>query len=146
MKIRGILVVVGIVLTGVAVALGVIRVLGDSTKAPSSVQGVEMMVEPQSVTNEGLVFVIENKTNFNVEYGEEYWLEKRNVLGWNKVQMSDSVFWNAVLYVVTENSIRNCNLSWKHTYGNLLPGDYRLIKPITVDGTEYNIASEFKIP
>ena len=102
--------------------------------------GVELSVDPESVSPTGLTFTITNSKAGMIEYSPRFHIEKKGLFGWRKLaELPLSV--PAVEYIVTANSSRNIDFDWTQRYGRLYRGTYRVV----VQVKNMYLAAEFTI-
>ncbi len=111
---------------------------------------INMYVKKSS--SSGIVLVIKNNTEYNIEYGEEYYLEKYENNEWVKVPYKNDNFgFNAIAYSASTEE-REFKLNWEFMYGKLSKGQYRIVKyfifeketPIESED-KYMLSTEFSI-
>ena len=116
---------------------------------------VNMYVKEGSLTKESLTVVIEENNDYDISYGEPFWLEKYNyqTSSYEKLDMKgDNCAFNLPAYGVTPDKPLELVQDWSCMYGTLDKGLYKIIKtanfdsdrPITEDETFY-ISTEFII-
>ena len=107
---------------------------------------IDMYVKDNSITDSGLTLVIKNNTEYSIEYGEEYYLEKYENNEWVKVPYKNDNFgFNAIGYNAT-NEEREFKLNWEFMYGKLSKGQYRIVKSFNFEkDNKYQLSTEFSI-
>ncbi len=97
----------------------------------SDITSVNMEVEEGSVNPLGLTLVFENISNEQIIFGEEYILEKKAGKSWYEVPaLIDNYGFSETGYDLPFHQSRKLELDWKWLYGDLEPGDYRIIKDV----------------
>lgn len=115
--------------------------------AVTAVEGVTLSPEAGTVTTEGMTYTLVNKTAGDIEFGDEYSIEKKGLFGWRKVIPNSLVqSWNAIAYIVHPDDKGTFDVTWIDLYGPLSSGTYRLVKGVTVNNQDCCIAGEFTIP
>ena len=110
---------------------------------------VNMYVKEGSQTSTGLTLIIENLTDFEVSYGEAFYIEQYNYKNnqWEKLKIiNDNAAFIAIGYNVTKDNPRELKQTWNYMYGKLGKGTYRIVKdfsfnsdrPISEDKIYYN--------
>ena len=110
---------------------------------------VNMYVKEGSQTSTGLTLIIENLTDFEVSYGEAFYIEQYNYKNnqWEKLKIiNDNAAFIAIGYNVTKDNPRELKQTWDYMYGKLGKGTYRIVKdfsfnsdrPISEDKVYYN--------
>lgn len=92
---------------------------------------VNMYVKEGSQTNTGLTLIIENLTDFEVSYGEAFYIEKYNYKNnqWEKLTyINNNIAFNMIGYNVIKGSPRELKQGWEFMYGKLDKGTYRIVK------------------
>lgn len=116
---------------------------------------VNMYVKENSLTKTSATIIVEELIDYNISYGEPFWIEKMNYQTnkWEKLEnkCSNCAF-NLPAYRVTPDKPLVLKHDWQSFYGELSKGDYRLVKeaffesdiPIDEDDIYY-IWTEFYI-
>lgn len=117
---------------------------------------VNIYVKDGTLTKTGATFVIETNTDYNISYGEEFWLEKYDSKTHNfevlKGSTGNTCAFNMIAYNLVKNTPREIKQDFSCEYGELTKGLYRLVKhvsfnsdrPIDEDSIFY-IWAEFSI-
>lgn len=116
--------------------------IGEISKVEVSDNGVDLLVESDSITRTCATLVMENNSQNDVLYGEPYEIEIKIDDNWHKI----NVVINFVesLYLLKVNKSNGFNLEWNHTYGELPSGTYRIIKEFQIDNvTDDEITETF---
>ena len=82
-------------------------------------------------------------------YGSPYWIEEKNKDQWI-LKTSKSDMFTTEGYMLSKNSVNEKELNWAYRYGELTPGNYRVIKHfsyLTSSGIEedFSVSVEFTI-
>ncbi|AYC28993.1 immunoglobulin-like domain-containing protein [Paenisporosarcina cavernae] len=118
----------------------------------NDVEGVTMEVKKDSISATGVTIVFENTTDEEYTYGEDYWLEKKVNDKWTQLPILVEGNWgfNAIGYQLDPHDKKEWKISWNDFYGEMEPGDYRMVKSIllTFEAGGYDksyLAAEFTI-
>ena len=73
--------------------------------------------------------IVNNSVN-DVAFGDYYSIEKLNGGMWKKLNYitSETPDWNDMTYVIETGSRADFNFYWADMYGELEPGEYRMVK------------------
>jgi len=95
-------------------------------------------LEAKDVTPTGLTLVCiqsGGKLKGDLETGDWYILEKKELFGWKKVKYAyyeeDEIESNAVAEIIPSNTSTDWKIEWGWLYGELSPGTYRIGKEFT---------------
>lgn len=94
-------------------------------------EGVDMKVT--SNTNQSLILEIYHNTDCQVEYGEDYSLEKwdEEYKNWMPVHIiNDNVAFPSIAYIAEKDKVTEWSVNWKNIYGKLEKGKYRIVKVV----------------
>ena len=108
--------------------------------------GFVISVDEASVSPTGLTVVITNDTDQDYSYGAWYRVEKKKHDNW--VQVNPITYWgqNDWLDGVGANSTKSIVYEWEWYYGELKPGEYRIVLELQPGESEYRYyAAEFVI-
>ncbi|NLJ90619.1 MAG: hypothetical protein GX323_06935 [Clostridiales bacterium] len=112
---------------------------------------IKMEVEEGSASPLGLKLTLKNLSKKEIAFNEEYTLEKKLGDSWYKVPFQvDDHRCGGIGYELPFLQSRKLDLNWKDIYGELEPGNYRIIKDFNDSRRQssYNrtyIASEFAL-
>ena len=116
---------------------------------------VNMEIKEGTLTNTGATIIITENIDYNISYGEPYWIEKFNYENntWEKLETKcDDCAFNLPAYSVTPDHPLELKHDWEKMYGNLSKGLYRLVKDVSFESDipiseedEYYIWVEFSI-
>lgn len=109
-----------------------------------TIDGISITVDADTVTSTGFDYVISNQTDEVAGYGRQYAIERRSKSEWYSIPYvidENDVAWTLELLIISPYSEASESVDFEYLYGELKPGDYRIIKKI---GDTY-IAGEFTI-
>lgn len=112
-------------------------------------EGVSMKVLKSTPTTAEVEFT--NTTNLDVEFGEDYSLQKFHNGEWyNLSYLIDNAAFNSIAYVVPKDEPILWDVDWKTFHGILSKGKYRIVKSVmdfrgTGNFTKYYLTDEFSI-
>lgn len=113
--------------------------------------GVSLSVLPGSVTPSGASFRLFHNTNASLQFGSEYVLQKLQDREWISVPyVIENGAFTMEAYNLPKGEPRTLAVSWGWLYGELPPGEYRLLKTVTDfrstgDFDNYTLAAEFTV-
>ncbi len=113
--------------------------------------GVYMIVNEETVSPTGLTVVLENNSDSQCIYSEDFLLEKKIKGNWYQVPVIiESYGFNDIGYNLAPGESGEWNVEWDWLYGSLDTGEYRIVKNIiyfrsTGDYDQYKLAADFKI-
>ena len=113
----------------------------------NTIDGISLVNVNYSQDNKELHFILENKTNNTIYFGEYITLEKKHKDNWYSVPYSGEVGFTDILNYLEAQSQSERNLPinvWAH----ILPGEYRIIKEVFFDENAKNqhfISADFTI-
>ncbi len=83
-----------------------------------------------TVTSRGMVIDIVNNSDNLVYFGDYFSIERKLEGSWKKLNYisPDMPDWNDVTYVVEQGGTASFSYYWADMYGELEPGDYRIVK------------------
>lgn len=122
--------------------------LGDESIVP---EGISMSVQMDSVTKKGAAITLLNKSDKDYQYGDQYYLQKHEDGRWYDVPYVIEDFgFNDIAYGLEKNNKSEFKVDWNWLYGELEPGEYRIVKDImdfrdTGDYDVYTLTAEFII-
>ncbi|MBS5934216.1 MAG: hypothetical protein KIC94_15260 [Clostridiales bacterium] len=122
--------------------------LGDESIVP---EGISMSVQMDSVTKKGAVITLLNKSDKDYQYGDQYYLQKHEDGRWYDVPyVIENYGFNDIAYGLEKNNKSEFKVDWNWLYGELEPGEYRIVKDImdfrdTGDYDVYTLTAEFII-
>lgn len=118
-------------------------------------------VSVKDVTPEGCTVVFQNQTGGEIQYGDDFSLEKLNpeVNEWWPVPIALKEDWGFydIAYLLEDKKDRDCVVDWSWLYGSLEEGNYRIIKSVQKaeepeyyldhiwEVTNHTISCEFRI-
>lgn len=116
--------------------------LWENESKPAAATGIELAIF--DFTSSGLSFTLENATDADVLYGEEYTLSKFKSGEWEKLPLkAENLGFDSIGYglKVGEQSEKTA-IDWVWIYGKLPEGRYRFEKEIVNMGT---VSAEFEV-
>ncbi|MCL2674498.1 MAG: hypothetical protein FWE92_04120, partial [Defluviitaleaceae bacterium] len=92
-------------------------------------QGLHMYVNPGSVTPTGLrLSMINSSEKLNFGHGVMFRIEQYSDAGWSEVPVTGNIAWILPLLHVAPSTTVDEDISWEHMYGELPPGQYRVVR------------------
>lgn len=112
--------------------------------------GVSMQVVKSSPST--AVVEIKNTTDLQVQYGEDFKLERRNKKTgeWEEIPWKEGYGFNDIAYLTKKDAVAKWKANWGKSHGKLQSGTYRIVKTFmdfrgTGDYTEYTLSAKFKV-
>lgn len=93
-------------------------------------EGLAITIEDESVSSTGATLRFENATDREWEFGEEFWIEKKEDGEWKELKSLRTGAYNALSYLLKPHSTREEAYSFSDIYGHLTNGEYRLVKEL----------------
>lgn len=115
----------------------------------NSVENV--LVVLQTYNNKGLTFIINNDTENEYTYGNDYMLLVYKNGAWNNVPCKNDLNFNTIGYILKPHSATDkITIDWEPFYGNIPDGKYKFDKTILFvrspgDYDSYHISAEFEL-
>lgn len=109
-------------------------------KQPKELENITIEIKEGTLTKTGATIII---TDFNKKkniYSEEYRIDQKINQKWKELE-GNEVWFDLIGHLVNENHQLERELNWKDRYGELKPGEYRIVTPVNSD----YIAIEFVI-
>lgn len=107
---------------------------------PAEQNDVGMQVKTDSLDKNRVILLITNNTDRDLNYGEEYILEKKRDGKW--YSYTGETYFNGIGIVLGANSTNECEIAFPDT---LDKGEYRIIKAFSADAKEEQYDVEFTI-
>ena len=107
---------------------------------------VSFEIDDETLTNESVTVVFRNNSEYTVSYGTPYELEIKEDGQWHKINVE--MFFTMPLMYLYPGESKDLEFNWINTHGELAPGEYRIIKNVTVESAspeKIYVAAEFKI-
>lgn len=121
-------------------------------EAFNNFKGVTMTIKEGTISSTGLTVILENNSDKQGLFGEDFSLEK-NINGkWYQVPIStdENYGFNSIGYDLPSSDVKEWNASWDELYGSLEAGEYRIVKEIldfrtSGDFDKYYLTAEFVV-
>jgi len=116
-----------------------------------NLDGVTMNAKNGTVSSTGLIVTLENNSDQQYVYGEEFMLEKEIEENWYQVPVITADYgFNDIGYNLASSEVEELAIDWDWLYGSLDTGKYRIVKGILDvrepgDYEKYFLTAEFKI-
>lgn len=109
-------------------------------KTVNNIEGVTMKIKEGTVSPTGLTVILDNTTDKQCIYGKPFVLERKINGKWYQVPavIKNNYGFEDIAYILSAKSNAEVKIDWEWLYGNLKPGEYRIIKDISIDSQEYN--------
>ncbi len=153
MKKRTLCIILGtMIIISVVILAGLNFLMRTNLTEYNNYDGVTMTLDESTLSVTGISLIVQNETDKELTFGEDYTLEKKIFGKWYRVMYKPSMIlrsvgWNDIGLPVSQKSERTFEIDWMWLYGNLEEGKYRIVKNFIVNYPEsYNLAVEFSIP
>ena len=107
-----------------------------------------MTIKEGTLTNKSATLVLTNNSAKNFQYGTPYEIEIKKDGEWHHINVE--LDFTMPAYGIKPGESNEIEINWKHGYGKLAKGTYRIIKEIDYEYEEgkyetFNVAVEFTI-
>ncbi len=120
--------------------------LGEEFKEEvNALNGAKIQVSEEKTTPVGIAFEIHNQSDKDLNYGQDYSIQKEKDGRWYVVEPSNPVAVTMELLWVPSGSEETMEVNWEDSYGKLPKGHYRIIKSFADEQKGYYLAGEFTI-
>ena len=94
---------------------------------------IDTYIKEGTLTKKSATVVLELKQNYEVTFGEDYYIEKEVNGKYEKIKYKDgkNCLCNDIGYILEPNKPRELEINWGSCYGELPKGDYRIVKQFT---------------
>lgn len=107
---------------------------------------ISMGIKENTLTSDGLTLIITDENRLVEGYDVAFKIEKKEFENWEELNpITNDIVWTTKKYVLDENNQVEIKQNWKHIYGSLSKGEYKLIKYITINKEQYSLSLEFEI-
>lgn len=106
-------------------------------------RNVDLTVQDPSAVSADLV--IKNRNRGELEFGEEYLIERYDRGRWTSLEVREDRGFGLVGYSLLSGESRTLHLSWEGLYGPLEPGRYRVGKGFSLNGVHKVRYAEFSL-
>ncbi len=90
---------------------------------------VSMVIKEGTLTNTRATIIITDLSNDDNTYGAWFRIDKKVNEKWKEApRLTDNDDWNLIGYHVDENNKLELEEDWSYIYGELEPGEYRIVK------------------
>lgn len=108
---------------------------GQQTTAETR-EGIALTVDQRSVTSTGLTYTLTNQTGGTLCWGYDYYVFHQEGEGWKEPAYlggEEPGWWKTLMISWGDGDGWSNEAMWSHTYGDLPPGEYLLVKPVSTD-------------
>lgn len=120
-------------------------VLGEEfTEEVNTLEGLSIRIDEASVTSTGLSYEIDNQSEENLSYGQDYSVQKQKDGKWYVLEGNPIAITMELLWLSAGESASH-EVNWEDGFGKLAKGHYRLIKNMGTEEAGYYVAGEFTI-
>ena len=107
-------------------------------------ENVKLEIKEGTLTNTGATVIITDKNENPYGWGVPYFIEIEEDGLWTEAQDLYRISWIEIAYELDENGQYEQEINWEKFYGELKPGNYRLVKNV-YDNGYINFYVEFTI-
>ncbi|MCM1053391.1 MAG: hypothetical protein NC483_05410 [Ruminococcus sp.] len=111
-------------------------------------ENIIMSIKEGTLTDGSATVIIEDLSDKDNMYGEEYTLYEKIDNEWFKLsEIVDTVVWDALDYHVNQNRLLEFEINWHYHFGKLKKGKYKLVKWLVPEGGRevYSFSVDFTI-
>ncbi len=135
-------------LTGICILLlggcGQGQKLGEAfAEEVNTLEGAALRVDQASPT--GISFTIQNQTDKDLSYGQDYHLQKQKDGTWYVLEPENPVAVTLEMLWLPAGGEEAMTVEWKDSYGELPKGNYRFVKNFSDEESGYYLAGEFTL-
>ena len=94
----------------------------------NNIENVKMEIKEGTLTNKEATIIITDTNKNHYQYGEPFRIDIKENGKWKEVDLIGDAVFNLPAYNVDKNNKLELNQNWEHIYGELSPGEYRLVK------------------
>ncbi len=110
-----------------------------------NINNVTMKIKEGTLTKTSATIVIEDKNEEKYGYGQWFRIDRKENGDWKELeQINENFAFTDIAYIPKEDGTIEIDENWKDLYGELQAGEYRLVKEVYGNGTNY-IYAEFTI-
>ena len=107
---------------------------------------VDITIKEGTLTNKGATIIIESKADYEITYGESFWVEKLNNNEYEKLPVKGDGCMFIMIAYTTNQEKKELDQNWSCMYDILPKGKYRLVKEMGLkNDATYNAWVEFEI-
>ena len=124
-----------------------IRIIDNTSTIKESdrkAENVKLEIKEGTLTNTGATVIITDKNENPYGWGVPYFIEINEGGLWTEAQDLYRISWVEIAYELDENGQYEQEINWEKFYGELKPGNYRLVKNV-YDNGYINFYVEFTI-
>lgn len=115
------------------------------TEEVNTLEGVTLTVEETSVNPIAIAYIIDNQSETDLSYGQDYGLQMEKDGKWYQIIPKKDVAVTLELLWVPAGSGNSHTVNWQDSYGKLTKGHYRIVKSVADNSRGYYLAGEFRI-
>lgn len=115
------------------------------TQEVNTLEGASLTVEEASVSPVEITCVINNQSETDLSYGQDYGLQREKDGKWYQVIPKKDVAVTLELLWAPAGSQNSHTVNWQYSYGKLQKGHYRIVKSVADNSQGYYLAGEFRI-
>lgn len=115
------------------------------TEEVNTLEGVTLTVEETSVSPVEITYVIDNQSEVDLSYGQDYSLQVEKDGKWYRIIPERDVAVTLELLWAPAGSQNSHTVNWQGSYGKLQKGHYRIIKSVADNVQGYYLAGEFQV-
>ncbi|GFI48189.1 hypothetical protein IMSAGC019_03516 [Lachnospiraceae bacterium] len=108
-------------------------------------EGVAVQTQEGTVSPTGITLEINNQSDKDLNYGQDYSLQKEKDGRWYQVEPESPVAVTLELLWIPAGSTQEMEVRWEASYGKLPEGHYRIVKSFADEEKGYYLAGEFSL-
>ena len=121
----------------------------DISKTSGEDINLKLKIKEDTLTNIGLIMIMENHSDRDLSYGNPYSIEKYENGYWRSVPMINDLAFNDPAFDLNKGEAKEFSINWEYGYGKLV-GKYRIVKKFDYEENDnyvfFNKYLEFEIP
>lgn len=115
------------------------------TEEVNTLEGVTLTVDGETVSPEGITYIVDNQSETDLNFGQDYSLQKEEKGKWYQLSPANSVAVTLELLWVPAGGTETLEVNWDVAYGKLPAGHYRILKSFADNENGYYLAGEFTL-
>lgn len=111
----------------------------------NTLEGVSLLVQEGMASPGGVTIEIDNQSDKDLNYGQDYSLQKEKNGRWYQVEPENPVAVTMELLWIPSGNTDVMEVKWEASYGKLPKGHYRILKSFADQEKGYYLAGEFTL-
>lgn len=115
------------------------------TEEVNGLENVTLTVDKDSISSTEITYVINNRSELDLSYGQDYSLQMEKDGKWYRLIPKRDVAVTLELLWAPAGSENSHMVNWQESYGKLQKGHYRILKSVADNTQGYYLAGEFQV-